>query len=79
MEPNNNKAIIITIVIVALLLLGGGACWLISQAPAPAGGGPEGEVPAPESDAGISRELESVDLGDLDAEFMEIDRDLNIL
>lgn len=77
--PQNNKKKIIAIVLAVLaaaVVLG--IWWLRSQSPnvfnisAP-------PMAAPDSSSAISQEVEGLDIGDLDAEFKQIDTDLNQL
>jgi FtsZ-interacting cell division protein ZipA len=68
-----NKNIIIGIIVVAILVLGG-LWWMRSNkssGPAP--------LPAADTTGAIIEDADALDLGDLDQEFQDIDRDLQTL
>ena len=65
----NKKTLLIIIIIAAIALLG----FLLSGSPAVK------PAPAEDSTAAITKDLEGVDLGDLDKEFQDVNADLNSL
>jgi len=75
----NKNVLIIILIVVVLVILG----VVLLRPGTPVTAPTTGEVPgvqlAPDSTGAINQELESVDLGDLDAEFQSIDSDLNSL
>jgi len=73
---NKKTFIVIVVIIVAIIII----AWWYTQTPttqAPTEG-PAGGVPT-DTTSEISKELESVDVGDVDKEFQEIDGELNTL
>lgn len=70
------KALTIIIVLVILAVL---VIWLVSKTSAPGGPADADEILGQDTTSAINEQLESLDLGDLDAEFQEIDADLNQL
>lgn len=92
MDKNTSLAIAIG---AALLLIIGIIVWQLAAAPEPSGqpvpppGAPRsapvseqpGEVPVPVDDTSraINQDLENVNVGDLDSEFIEVDKDLQQL
>ena len=78
MPPKNNYWF--WIVIAVILVVSGLAWWYIGQmdSEVPVIGQPQINKEARE-DTMINNEIQGVDLGDLDEEFMEVDKDLNSL
>lgn len=72
----NKKALVIVIVIIVLVALG--LWWFRASAPAPAPA-PGGQAGAPAAEDSFVQEVDSLNLGDLDSEFQEIDQDLQTL
>lgn len=74
------KNTIITIVILALVLLG--IIYYRAQKPVDSGPAPAQTSTSPgpsDSPAAINRDLDEIDLGDLDPEFQDIDADVSSL
>lgn len=85
---NNNKTLYIAIAVVAVVLIGAGVWMWSSVTPtvqAPVGPGGEEQptaslqVPEPDSTGAIDQELQAVDVGGLDKEFSDVDKDLGNL
>lgn len=66
--------IVIILVVVAVLVI-----WLAIRTSAPAGPADTAEILGQDTTPAINEQLNSLDLGDLDAEFQQIDADLNQL
>ncbi len=80
---NSNKNIFIAIIIIAVLVLIGLGFWLWqSNVQAPAAPAKTSEPTSPttglsqDNTAIISQEIQNIDLGDINADFKEIDKDL---
>lgn len=75
----NKNVLIIILVVVVLVILGVIFFRPGTPVTAPTTGETPGATLSPDSTGAINQELESVDLGNLDAEFQSIDSDLNSL
>jgi hypothetical protein len=66
--------IIIVLVVLAVLVF-----WLATRTSAPTGPADTAEILGEDTTSAINEQLEGLDLGDLDAEFQQIDAELNQL
>lgn len=66
--------IVIILVVLAVLIV-----WLAARSPEPTIPADTAEILGEDTTSAINEQLESLDLGDLDAEFQQIDAELNEL
>ena len=81
MSNNTSKSFSIAVAVAILLVLG--IWWQMNRAGGPSltpsGSGQPSSAVGSDDTSAISQDLNSVDLGSVDAEFQNIDRDLNSL